>query len=368
MSHGNTNKDNGSLMSQAKKSNVPPNESVIDRLNRGLARLMGKKSSQPNDSQPPSKIPSNNRFIGIIFIMLVILWGLTGVYYVPEGSYGLILQNGKLSKVVKGLQAGMTLPFPFSDVIALDATSSSIYFGKASESTPFQVITSDEHILDASGEVSYHLSNPQQYFMTYYQENSDLDLRVNWLTKTIVQDYFLHRNSSDLLRSGNIVSSNEIRNLADKILANYGIELDKFNLISLHDVTKSAASTTPNLASIESLPLNSQIIQEATNYSQARSLETESMVAEFNQFLPQYRSNNKMIAELMYYKMLSEIPAESSVSNYRLLALSLAQFSALSKNPLQDIASLTQTGTEDFRGVNRSTVRSVVRGRTGRPD
>ena len=87
------------------------------------------------------------------------------------------------------------------------------------------------------------------------------------------------------------------------------------------------------------------------------------MVNEYNQLLPQYHANKKMVAELMYYKMLSSIPRESAAESFPLLDLSHDQFLAWVKNPqLLTNPSSNVANRDDIRQVNRD----VNRGRSGR--
>lgn len=325
-------------MSRGNIAKQPPEDNLVDRLNQRLARLMGKKNRQ---NPHKNNIPSNSKFMLIIFGMIIFLWFLTGIYYVPNGNYGLILRQGRISKVVKGLQIGLTLPYPFVQVVLLDEETNGMTIGKNSSGQFYSVITSDDQRLNINAEITYRISDPQKFFINYYQDSIDLDQRVSWLAMAIIQDYMLHHQAENIIHSNTIVTENEIRKLSNKILANYGLEFSKFSITSLVNnnaragnpatVIESSSFTnnpvvTDSAANAKQLPaLDTELIKEAHRYQQSKAAETESVVTEFKRLLPQYQANKSTIAELMYYKMLSTIPNESSPESYPLLGLSLAQ-------------------------------------------
>ena len=176
MSHGKTG------------NNSEKNDDLVEKLNRFFARLMGKKTVN-QAPKPNSTIPSNRSFILIVAAMVFLLWGLTGVYYIPDGNYGLIFRNGKITHEVKGISLGVTLPYPLSDVETLDATTNNLSIGKESANL-FQLSTKDNYTLQLSGEVAYSISDPQKYYLNYYQETSDLNQKVAWLVMANIQKYF----------------------------------------------------------------------------------------------------------------------------------------------------------------------------------
>lgn len=352
------------------KPPISSQDGIVDKLNRVLGRLMGKKKTRsvPENNKQPVGVPSNLRFLLIICSMLFVLWGLTGAYFIPDASYGVVLNNGKISKIVKGMKAGLSLPFPFSDVITLDGSVDTVKFGKSAESDPYQVLTADNQQLEISGEISYHIQNPQKYFLNYYQETSDLDQRVNWLCKTMIQDYFLHNTSSVVLHNSNAVTGNEIRQATDKILNNYGLSIDKLSISSVKkiQIESSTISSYPESAiSLGNKPsaLARQLIVQANQYSNNLRNSDRQLSDDFNQLLPQYRNNHKIVAELMYYKMLSSVP--QAVESYPLLQLTLPQFQQMVDTSTTLTGDLAGADNANPRALNRNVNRSVMRSRWG---
>lgn len=325
-------------------------ESAVDRLNRKLARLMGKKD--PNSPIKTPSIPSNNKFTVIIITMLLVLWGLTGVYYVPNQSYGIILTNGKINQVISGMDIGVTFPFPFSDIVNLDSSENTLNLASSNESGVLAA-TEDGSVLNLNANLSFTISDPQKYYLNYYQENSDLNQKINWLMAAIIQDYFIHRTSQKLMQSSTIVTANEIRSLSMVILRNYGLQINTFNIKSLQNISQAKASLPKENNDI--IPTK-RIMTEANQYQAQKLSQTESMVAEFNNLLPQYQANKTAIVELMYYKMLSQVSAKSSTAeSFQLLKLSESQFLRIESNPsgVYSLMGSKSNTSDDVRAVDR---------------
>lgn len=352
MSHGKTG------------NNSEKNDDLVEKLNRFFARLMGKKTVN-QAPKPNSTIPSNRSFILIVAAMVFLLWGLTGVYYIPDGNYGLIFRNGKITHEVKGISLGVTLPYPLSDVETLDATTNNLSIGKESANL-FQLSTKDNYTLQLSGEVAYSISDPQKYYLNYYQETSDLNQKVAWLVMANIQKYFLQHTRSELLNSSSIVLANEIRQQIEQQVQNYGLELSKFSILNLQNIVNSSINNSNESdinGALEIAPLNTKILQQAYAYQQFNQAETESVAVEFKSLLPQYQANKSAIVELVYYKMLSNIPSQASES-YPLLNLTQDQFINLVQNPRSNINSIKSVGgRNDIRAVSRSVKRQRDEGR-----
>lgn len=342
-------------------NNSERNDGLVERLNRFLARLMGKKPVN-QEPKPSSNVPSNRRFILIVIGMIALLWGLTGVYYIPEDNYGLIFRNGKIVQDVNGVSIGVTLPYPLSDVETLDATTNNLSIGKESTNL-FQLSTKDNYTLQLVGELSYSITNPKKYYLNYYQETSNLDQKIAWLLMANTQKYFLQHTRSELLNASSIVLANEVRQQTERQIQAYGLNLSKFSILTLQNITASTESSAENETNASSNgSLNSKILQQAYNYQQSTKSETESLIAEYKGLLPQYHANKSAIVELVYYKMLSAIPTAQSES-YPLLQLTKQQFMDLVQNPALNLDATIVGNRGDIRAVNRSVRRQRDEGR-----
>lgn len=343
MSHGNLNNNSSG--------------GIVDRLNGFLARLMGKKNNLPNNnSKKPLNTPSNSKFIVIVMLMGTFLWGLTGLYYVPDGYFGLIGQNGKIIKVVKGLSLGMAVPYPFSSLDVINSDDMSFSIGNESENS-LTSITKDKQQMSLSIQVKYQVKDPTIYFKNFYQETSDDNLRMKWIVLATTQAYMQTKSASDLISSSKVIAANEIAVLTNKMLSKYGLNIIELNITNLRLVSHIESPVAINAA--PSKVFNSgfgvQIINQAQLYAKNEASEVQSMNQQFNSLLPQYQANKQTIRELMYYKMLSSVPIAHAES-YQLLSLTESQFVQMAMVGQKSVSGL-------FNYESRDHIRSVVRER-----
>jgi regulator of protease activity HflC (stomatin/prohibitin superfamily) len=328
-------------------------ESGLDRLNRRLAKLMGKRDNKPS---PAPKIPSDGKFAGIMLILLVCLWGLTGIYYIPVNSFGIISLNGQLKQIKSGVALGMTLPFPFSDIIVLDADNIEIKVTNAttSHTTPSLMAWSkDNQQLSLAVAAQFRLTNPQYYFSNYYQETSSLNSKMNALLASVIMNYLSKQTLATSLAQNHALLANNIQQLAMPVLANYGFSLTKLSVQSVESVklttTQANSKNTPQ-------SLAQQVLAQAQAYAQYKQQQTAAVVADFNQELANYQQNPSLTKQLIYYKMLSQVPKTMPESqNYALLNLTESQF-LYRKDVDQQMVSTTNS-LVDLRAVNRQVVR-----------
>ena len=343
MSHGKINKDQQN------------DELTLDRLNNFLARLLGKRNKSPQEIKHPT---SDGKFVLIIIAMVLFLWGLTGVYYIPEHNYGLILHNGKLDHIRTGFAIGIDFPYPFSDVVTLDNNTVNISIGKLDSTNTYTVISSDGKELQLSAEISYHISDPRQYFIFHYQENSNSEQVVKWLVQTSIQNYMLGESSNEVLHASTIVIANDIRKLSSNSMNSYGLTIDKLAITGLSNKSLQQTVATEDISG-KTGNLAAQIIDEANRYKINKTQETKTVVANFNQLLPQFLDNPQAISQLIYYKMLSSIPApESAIPKYLLLNLSLEQLKA--KIDGGGLKTVSDKEESDLRVLNRSVDRERI--------
>ena len=298
-------------------------QTTLDKWNNAIARILGKKNKEPSDK---NKMPTSDRKFGLIVVgMVVFLWLLTGIYYIPRNTYGIIMHNGKAISAKSGIAIGIDYPYPFSDIAIIDNVNSSLSIGKV-ENDQFLIVSKNNKSLQVIIEVVYRISDPIKYFINHYQENIDLKELIKGQTQSLIQSYIVSKNSDELLAGSTIVIANDIRKYGESQLSNFGIKIEKMALIKLSNPDILRPSEKLSSASNHTDPAD-QIIKEANQYQTYVRADLESQLREFNQLLPQYKSNPNAIAQLMYYKMLSSIPQpESATPDFSLLQGSLDEF------------------------------------------
>lgn len=341
------------------KLNKNNEESSLDRVNNFLARLMGKKNKQLNNSKmPKNNAPSDSKFVLIIVFVILVLWALTGLYYIPKDSIGIISYNGRVAKVVNGMEVGVTRPFPFSDMTIIDNDNTAFSIGKESDNQ-FTIVSSDDKNMRVIAEVDYSFKDPALYFQNLYQDDTDLASQLNWITQSYIQKHLNAYTESEITVASKLIIANEISSAMNQDLNKNGIAIVRLNLISL---------TSENNTIIESPTTSSfaeSIIVEANNYAHDKAQQTKAMSADYYNLLAQYKANSKLVEDLLYYRMLSQI-AESSnqESSYALLNISKADFLSLANNNVLPQTLTKNNNVQQGNNNPRALERDVVRERT----
>lgn len=329
-------------------------QTALDKWNNALARMLGKREKKSSDgnNQTPT---SDGKFGFIVIAMVVFLWLLTGIYYVPQNTYGIIMHNGKVSSVKSGIAIGIDYPYPFSDIAVIDNISNSLSIGKV-DNEKFVVVSANNKPLQMVVEVVYRVTNPRQYFIAHYQENTDFKQIMKWQVQSLIQSYVINKQSSELLSGSSIVIANDIRRQSEFQLANFGIKVEKMTIVKLSNLDTQLQQDKESSISSSSTINSSvgEILNQAKQYQNYINNDLDSQVKEFHKLLPEYRSNPDVVAQLMYYKMLSSIPvSESAVPDFSLLRSSLDEFKSRINNGSISTQQSISFEESDVRKLNR---------------
>jgi regulator of protease activity HflC (stomatin/prohibitin superfamily) len=323
-------------------------QTTLDKWNNAIARILGKRDKKRIDYKKPT---SDGKFGLIVIGMVIFLWLLTGIYYIPQNMSGIIMHNGIVTNVKSGIAIGIDYPYPLSDLAVIDTASDSFSIGKT-ENDKFVVISKDNKSLQMIVELAYRISDPARYFVSHYQENADLKQAIKGQVQSSIQAYTVNINSNELLSASSIVTANDIRKNSESDLSNFGITIEKLAIIKLSNLDKlEQKNTTTNLNATNSINI---IIKQALQYKSYIESDVKLEVEEFNALLPQYKSNPNTIAQLMYYKMLSSVPqAESATPDFSLLQGSLSEFKQKIDMGVFD-KNQSSTQDSDVRRLDRS--------------
>lgn len=136
----------------------PPDlDEVFRNLQKKFGSLFGGKGGGKGGGGG-LKIPGSIGSIGLglVVAIVVVLWGLTGIYKIEEAEQGIILQFGKhVDTTSSGLQ--WHLPFPIQSVEKVNVAER--------RQIPFKatVLTQDENIIDLQGTLQYQIINADKY-------------------------------------------------------------------------------------------------------------------------------------------------------------------------------------------------------------
>ena len=345
-----------------------PKEDFTERLNKRIGRVLGKK---PNTPIPDLDEKVNNLFfIVMVIVSFLLLWSVSGFYFLPENQYALITRDGKFQKTIVGPDAGFTLPYPFADIIIIDGNiSEPLYIGKTSDNdNGFLSMSKDMVAFGINADFSYQVFDPSVLWSNHLQDDNDIDRLTIWLVQQQLHNYIVQHNAKDILNINIIVLSNQLRDDINQNLSGYGIKLKTLNLSNLkqnssliQDAESSVVSSIV-MDNSESNNIAVQLINEANEYQKEHIVLANANVVKFKQLLPQYKAKPVAIVEQMYYQLLADVPVNHA-NQYPLLNLTLTELLNLANvGGTKNVSQEQDTNSENSRSI-RNVDRSVVRER-----
>lgn len=325
----------------------------IEKINRRIARILGKN---PHSKKPVNKSTSNRIFTTIIIIVLLLLWESTGFYYLNDKQSGIILTNGKITKIENGMKVGFILPYPFSEIEIVDTgVTDFIKISKNDTQDYYTTLSSDLLPVDIHAKFSYQVINPKLLFLNILQKNDNLDDVVKFTVWQKLHNYIATNSQKDISTKNLTVMSSDIKTKINQSLAGFGLNVVKLQIDSIN---YSADNSTNPPNRNDSIPTSKiawpniaiQLISVANRYSIDKISETQLNIDKFNQLLPQYQKNPDGIAMQMYYDMLEKVPVKKD-DDYTLLSTKLSDL--LLKAPNNNPAEKSETGRSFDRNVDR---------------
>lgn len=133
----------------------PPDlDEALQKLQEKLNGIFGKSGGKGSGGSGSGPAASGG-FLGVIALVLLIGWGVMGVYTVDQQERGVVLRLGKYSEtVMPGLQWNPPL---IDDVMTVNVTRVNAYDHRS------LMLTEDENIVDVSLTVQYVIADPKAY-------------------------------------------------------------------------------------------------------------------------------------------------------------------------------------------------------------
>jgi regulator of protease activity HflC (stomatin/prohibitin superfamily) len=318
---------------------------AVERLNQKIARMLGKNKQVSNIPEP--KKTSNFAFSIMIIGCTIMLWLTTGFYYLGENQFGVILQNGKIVSVVKGIKVGFTAPYPFGNIEVINGDISNFIDLSTLSDSGFSILSRDVAMIKVDAKFNYQVYDPSILFRTVLQKQSSMDNLVSIIVQNELHHYFSNKLKNDILRANLTVLSSEVRDLINARLSAYGIKIVKLNINSLHDVSNPPAALVNN---VESLSVADNLLKEAQEYQQNTIRDTNSAIAEFKQLLPEYKQDPLFTVNKMYDDVRSAIPVNNP---FILLNMKLEDLIMLNQRVPESVPVLHMRERHFDRSVNR---------------
>lgn len=297
----------------------PPDlDEVLRNLQRRLSALFGGSGSRGPGA--PSGTGRGFSF-GTIFIILAVVWALTGFYQVDAAERGLVFRFGKhVETTMPGPRWHLPWPIERKQVVNIQTISS------FSDKT--RMLTADENLVEIDLEVQYRRANPLDYAFNVYQPDETLEE----VSESAIREVVGRSTLDNVLESGRQEIVERTKELIQRTLDAYktGIEVTTVNLqdVKVPTEVKPAqedairAREDRNRASSEAQAYaNDRIprargeavrrIQDAQAYRSARVAEAEGESQRFLKVLSEYERSPGVTRERLYLETVEQVLASS---------------------------------------------------------
>ncbi len=315
----------------------PPDlDEVVRKLQEKVTDIFGgAKKGGKDGGGSPIRGPGL-KGIGLLAVIALIVWGLTGIYIVDPAERGVVLRFGKyVDTTMPGPHWHM--PYPIEKVIIVNVdevrTVEVGYRSAGTTTAPVPrealMLTQDENIVDIQLAIQYKVKDAQDYLFNV----RDPDLTLMQATESAVREVIGKSKMDFVLTDGRSQVAADTGTLIQTILDRYqaGLIVVSVNMQdaqppeqvqdAFHDAVKAREDEErlKNIAhaySNDILPkargAAARQLEEANAYKARVVAEAEGQVARFNSVLAEYKRAPEVTRERLYLDTLEAVMANSS--------------------------------------------------------
>jgi membrane protease subunit HflK len=308
---------------------VPPDlDDVLKTLQDKLSRLFGGGSSGGSGShQPPAQMA------GLVAVVALGLWALTGIYLVDEGSRGVVTRFGAYEDTTfPGLHWHFPAPIEKVEVVNVEQQrfleigyrSGGRQQSQGSVPKEALMLTQDENIIDIRLAVQYQIKDAQAYLFNV----ADPDVTLKQVIES-AQRAVIGKSTMDfVLTEGRSNIADEIKVEIQQTLDEYktGISVSNVNLVdaqppdqvqnAFEDAIKARedeqrlkneAEAYANEVVPKARGAAARLLEESEAYKQKAVARAEGEASRFLQLLTEFEKSPDVTRERMYLDVMQEV-------------------------------------------------------------
>ncbi len=321
------------------KNQSPPDlDEVVRKLQDRFNKLFGGGKSGGEGASGGSASPGG-KGVGILVLIALVLWGLTGLYTVNEGNRGVVLRFGEYTETtMSGLH--WHIPYPIEQVEIVNVqeirnvevgyrSNLSGQGGGRSVLNEALMLTQDENIIDIKFAIQYRIKDARDYLFNV----SDPDVTLHQATESAVREIIGKSKMDFVLTEGR----NEIvvrgKELIQKIVDDYkaGLELTSVNMqdaqppeqvqAAFSDAVKARedevrlkneAEAYANDVLPKARGTAARMVEEANAYKEQVIAEAEGDASRFSQVLTEYKKAPEVTRQRMYLDAIESVMNKST--------------------------------------------------------
>ena len=296
----------------------PPDlDEALKKFQEKLGSLFGGSKGGSGSGGPGLSSSS----LGLIFVGLLIVYGLFGIYQVNEQERAVILRLGVYSETK---QPGLHWNPPLIDqVTKLNVTKVRLH------SSSGEMLTEDLNIVEVNLSVQYRINDAKNFVLKVREPESSMAQATDSALRHVVGSTEMH----EVLTEGREKIAFDVQVRLQGYLDSYqtGIEVSTVNVegtspprevqAAFDDVNKARedeerlkneAETYSNGIIPEARGKAQRVIEEATAYREQVVAQAEGEAKRFEQLLTEYRKAPRVTRERLYLDAVQDVMANSS--------------------------------------------------------
>ena len=314
----------------------PPDlDEVLKSLQDKLKSLFGNTSTGGGDGNSGA-----SQLMGLIALVAILLWSLTGVYLVDEGSRAVVTRFGAyVETTLPGIHWHLPVPVERVDLVNLEQQRF-VEIGYRSGgrqqslgSVPKEalMLTQDENIIDIRLAVQYQIKDAKAYLFNV----ADPDLTLKQVIES-AQRAVIGKNTMDfVLTEGRSNIADEIKSEIQHTLDEYetGISVSNVNLVdaqppdevqnAFEDAIKARedeqrlkneAEAYANEVVPKARGTAARLLEESEAYKQKTIAHAEGESSRFLQLLTEYEKAPDVTRERLYLETMQDVIGQSGVT------------------------------------------------------
>jgi membrane protease subunit HflK len=314
----------------------PPDlDEVLKSLQDKLKGLFGNTSMGGGDGNS-----GTSQLMGLIALVAVLLWSLTGIYLVDEGSRAVVTRFGAyVETTLPGIHWHLPVPVERVDLVNLEQQRF-VEIGYRSGgrqqslgSVPKEalMLTQDENIIDIRLAVQYQIKDAKAYIFNV----ADPDLTLKQVIES-AQRAVIGKNTMDfVLTEGRSNIADEIKSEIQHTLDEYetGISVSNVNLVdaqppdevqnAFEDAIKARedeqrlkneAEAYANEVVPKARGAAARLLEESEAYKQRTIAHAEGESSRFLQLLTEYEKAPDVTRERLYLETMQDVISQSGVT------------------------------------------------------
>ncbi len=259
--------------------------------------------------------------VGLILIVAIVIWFLSGWYTLREAESGVVLRFGQFHELK---EPGLRFNPTFVDtVIPVD-----IQTVRTIPAAGF-MLTEDENVVQVEMEVQYRVFDPQNYLFSVPDPINSLRQATDSALRSVIGN----SKMDDILTSGREIVRQSTREELEKIIEPYKLGLaivdvnfkdarppeqvkDAFDdaIAAREDEVRYVNEAKAYASEVEPRARGqvNRMVQEATAYKQGKILASQGQVAKFEQLLPEYKAAPEVTRQRLYLETMEQVFSSTS--------------------------------------------------------